>query len=68
MDPADARRIASELHDGPVQELTVSRLRIELMRSRLQQPELVAELDELERSVAAACDRLRELIVGLNVH
>ena len=54
----DRRRIASEIHDGPVQDLTVARLRIDLLRQRLQGDAALEDLDGVEQTIALASDRL----------
>lgn len=67
MDEARGHQLAADLHAGPIQELTISRMRIELMRARIEQlPELLPEFEELERSVASACDGLRKLVAALD--
>jgi two-component system, NarL family, sensor histidine kinase DegS len=62
----DRRRIASEIHDGPVQDLTVARLRIDLLRQRLQGDAALEDLDGVEETIALASDRLREIVAGLH--
>ena len=57
VDPAD---LADRLHPGPVQDLTAARLRLELVRT--DDAAVAAALREIEASVGAACDSLREIV------
>lgn len=58
---AERRRIAAELHDGPVQHFTALDLRLERVRRELSRPEL-AETRELVEQVQ---DRLRPEVADL---
>jgi signal transduction histidine kinase len=59
--------LARQLHDGPIQELTVARLHIDLIRRKHRDDaDLLADLDVLERHVAAAAERLTAMIGELH--
>jgi signal transduction histidine kinase len=58
--------LATQLHDGPIQEITVARLHIDLIRRRHRDhAELLADLDVVERHVAAAAERLTAMVAEL---
>jgi signal transduction histidine kinase len=62
----DIEAVATRLHDGPIQDLTVARMHIELLRRRHgDDPILIAEIDIVERSIAAAADRLVAIVASL---
>ena len=66
MEAPDDAGVAAQLHEGPIQDLTVARLHIELLRRRHRDdPILIAEVEIVERAVAAAADRLTAIIAGL---
>ncbi len=59
------RRIAGEVHDGPVQKAVAMGLRLEMLRSRLDDPELVAAVEELGRMTESVTRELRTLLFEL---
>ncbi len=59
------RRIAAEVHDGPVQKLVAVGLRLGILRRHLADPEGLATLDELDRAVEVATGELRRLLFEL---
>lgn len=67
--PAVAERIAAELHDGAMQELTLARLQIDLLAAgAASEPHLASELNEiavvLEDVSRSLQDLLRRIVPG----
>ena len=60
----ERRRVANDIHDDPIQKMTVVGMRLALLRSKLP-PELTPIADELDRSVSASIARLRHLMFEL---
>ena len=60
------RRIAESIHDDPVQHMTVVRMRLHALRSRLRDPEQLAAVQTLDESVDRALRRLRHLMFELH--
>jgi signal transduction histidine kinase len=59
-------RFAANLHDGPVQHLTVARMHVDVLRRRLAARGLEpVELEELETALASASDGLREVVAAI---
>jgi signal transduction histidine kinase len=59
--------LASQLHDGPIQELTVARLHIDLIRRKHHDDAgLLTDLEVVERSVAKAAEGLAAMIAELH--
>jgi signal transduction histidine kinase len=59
-------RLMSELHDGPVQDVTVARMRVDILRRRLSTERTApVELDELDATLADAAESLREIVAAL---
>lgn len=65
MNPDQRRRLAGQLHDGPVQELTVARLRVELLRQRAGDGPMSDDLRALDESLTAAAKELRRIMSDL---
>jgi signal transduction histidine kinase len=62
----DARRIAAELHDGAMQEITLARLQLDLLCAGLaDDPALSKQLAELSDVLQDASVRLQELMRAL---
>lgn len=61
----ERRRIGGEVHDDSVQKMTAVGIRIEALRKRVSDPEVLASLDELHRSVRLSIERLRHLLFEL---
>jgi PAS domain S-box-containing protein len=61
----ERKRIATEIHDDPVQAMTAVEMRLESLRRRVREPEEVRALDQLSASVSEAIARLRRLLVEL---
>jgi signal transduction histidine kinase len=62
----ERRRLAGDIHDDAVQAMTAVLLRIGLLGSRLDKPEQVSLVEELEGSIRDTIGRLRRLIAGLS--
>jgi signal transduction histidine kinase len=62
----ERRRIAAELHDDPVQVLTVAVMRLDLLRAAIDDPEAKAKLEDARAAVRDAIDRLRSMLFELH--
>jgi PAS domain S-box-containing protein len=58
-------RIAVEIHDDSIQVLTGLGLQLQLLRRTVDSPAATGILDEVERTVAEATDRLRHVLFDL---
>ena len=61
----ERRRIATEIHDDPVQAMTAVEMRLESLRRRLDGAEETEALDQVTGSVQEAVARLRGLLFEL---
>jgi two-component system NarL family sensor kinase len=61
----ERRRLAADLHDGPVQDLVAISYALGGVQARVGDPELVATLDTSGREVRTLIRRLRTLLVEL---
>ncbi len=57
--------IAAGVHDDSLQVITAAMLRLQQLRRRLRDPDVLEVLDRLEESIALAADRLRRLMFDL---
>jgi signal transduction histidine kinase len=65
-DSITAERVAAELHDGAMQELTLARLQIDLLAAgAVSDPRLAAELNEIAGVLEDASRNLQELLYRL---
>jgi signal transduction histidine kinase len=64
----ERRRIASDVHDDPLQIMAATRLRLGMLRAQLASvsPEVATNIEALERTVTDAIDRLRQLVFELH--
>jgi signal transduction histidine kinase len=62
----ERRRLAGDIHDDAVQAMTAVLLRIGLLGARLEKPDQVSLVEELEMSIRDTIGRLRRLIAGLS--
>jgi signal transduction histidine kinase len=62
----ERRRIASDVHDDSIQVMSAHVMGLQLLRRRVDDPELQARIHELEESGRAATTRLRELVFELH--
>jgi signal transduction histidine kinase len=66
MTQAERSRLMTRLHDGPVQDVTVARMRVDILRRRLSAERTApAELDELDATLADAAESLRGIVAEL---
>jgi signal transduction histidine kinase len=58
--------LAQLLHDGPVQELAVARLRLDIARRRdPADPALAGDLEALDQALASGAEALRGIVARL---
>jgi PAS domain S-box-containing protein len=62
---AERRRLGGDLHDDPIQKMTAVGMRVQALRSRIDDPDVDAILDELARKVEASVASLRGLLFEL---
>jgi signal transduction histidine kinase len=62
----ERRRIAAELHDDPVQVLSVAVMRLDLLGAAIEDPEAKARLEDARAAVRDAIDRLRSMLFELH--
>jgi PAS domain S-box-containing protein len=58
-------RIAMDIHDDSIQAITAAGMRLQILRRRLDDPEELKLLDELEQTIQLAISRLRHLLFEL---
>lgn len=58
----DATRVAQELHDGAMQEITLARLQLDLLSTSVEDAFLAGELGELSDLLGEAGTRLQDLM------
>ena len=61
----ERRRIASDIHDGPIQKLTAVGLRLQMLRSQLGDPEKRRAVEEALGTVERTTTSLRQLVFEL---
>ena len=61
----ERRRIASDIHDDPIQVMSAADIRAQTLARRIDDPELHREADELRAMIGAAVERLRHLLFEL---
>jgi PAS domain S-box-containing protein len=61
----ERRRIAGEIHDDSVQVMAAVGIRLETLRRQLTDQEQAATIDQVQRTVQLAIDRLRRLLFEL---
>jgi PAS domain S-box-containing protein len=61
----ERRRIASDIHDDSIQAITAAGMRLQILRRRIGDPEQLALLDDLERTIQLSIERLRHLLFEL---
>lgn len=61
----ERRRIATEIHDDPVQAMTAVEMRLESLRRRLNGPEEAEALESVAKTVRETVARLRRLLFEL---
>lgn len=58
-------RIAMDIHDDSIQAITAAGMRLQILRRRLNDPEQLTLLDELEQTIQLSISRLRHLLFEL---
>ena len=58
-------RIAMDIHDDSIQAITAAGMRLQILRKRLDDPEQLKLLDELEETIQLSISRLRHLLFEL---
>jgi hypothetical protein len=58
----DATRVAHELHDGAMQEITLARLQLDLLSASVEDTLLAGELGELSDLLGDVSTRLQDLM------
>lgn len=58
-------RIAMDIHDDSIQAITAAGMRLQILRRRLDDPEQLKLLDELEQTIQLSISRLRHLLFEL---
>jgi signal transduction histidine kinase len=61
----ERRRIAGDIHDDPVQKIVAAGMRLQLIRKRVDDPDVRAGLDKLLESIRSSIYSLRHLIFEL---
>ncbi|HYU57770.1 MAG TPA: PAS domain-containing sensor histidine kinase, partial [Actinomycetota bacterium] len=64
----ERKRVAAELHDGPVQHLTAFDVRLESLRARVERADTAGAaglLDQLQERLRKEVQELRKMLVGL---
>ncbi|MEZ5099930.1 MAG: GAF domain-containing protein [Thermoleophilia bacterium] len=61
----ERQRIAGEIHDDSIQGMTAVGLRLQLLRRKLVDPDLIADVERLEQTVSETIGRMRRLLFEL---
>jgi PAS domain S-box-containing protein len=61
----ERRRIASDIHDDPIQVMSAADIRAQALAGRIEDPELRREADDLREVIRASVERLRHLLFEL---
>lgn len=61
----ERRRIAADIHDDPIQVISAADLRAQRLARQISDPELRAEVEALQATLAQAVERLRHLLFEL---
>jgi PAS domain S-box-containing protein len=61
----EARRIAADLHDGPVQHMTAVGMRLHILALRSEDPAALAAIADAEEAVNRSVDEMRSLLFHL---
>ena len=61
----ERRRIASDIHDDPIQVMSAADIRAQALAQQIQDPELRQEAEELRDVIRSSVERLRHLLFEL---
>ena len=61
----ERRRIASDIHDDPIQVMSAADIRAQAIARRIEDPELREEAHDLRETIRASVERLRALLFEL---
>jgi PAS domain S-box-containing protein len=61
----ERRRIASDIHDDPIQVMSAADIRAQSLARRIEDPELRQEAEELREVIRSSVERLRHLLFEL---
>ena len=61
----ERRRIASDIHDDPIQVMSAADIRAQALAHRIEDPELRQEAEELRDVIRSSVERLRHLLFEL---
>jgi PAS domain S-box-containing protein len=61
----ERRRIASDIHDDPIQVMSAADIRAQSLARRIEDPELRQEAEELHEVIRSSVERLRHLLFEL---
>jgi PAS domain S-box-containing protein len=61
----ERHRIAGDIHDDSVQVMAAAALRLDILRTKIEDPEELAMIDRLRATVRTSIDRLRRLMFEL---
>ncbi len=62
---AERERIAEDIHDDSIQQMTAASLRAQILRGKLHEPEQMTLLDQLAGQIQSAIERLRRMLFEL---
>jgi signal transduction histidine kinase len=64
----ERKRLAAEIHDGPVQQLTTLDIRLEVLRDRIgpDDPKLIGLVERIQSGMQSSIDDLRHMMVELH--
>lgn len=62
---AERRRIASDIHDDPIQVMSAAEIRAQMLAHHIQDPELRREAEQLRDVIRSSVERLRHLLLEL---
>ena len=61
----ERRRIASDIHDDPIQVMSAADIRAQVLARRIEEPELRQEVEDLRAVISESVERLRHLLFEL---
>jgi signal transduction histidine kinase len=61
----ERQRVANDIHDDPLQKLAAMKMRLQLLRRRIDDPESVTMLDKLGETIGSTITSMRHMIFEL---